>query len=130
MFFRPEVGDEVVVGFFNSDPRHAVVLGAMHNPKSVPPDAFAISADNLHKGIVTRGGSILGFSDDKPVVYIETPAGNKFSVDDDKKRLFLSDQHGNTITMSSEGIEIKSASDIKISASGKVEIAGSEVDVK
>ena len=28
-FFRPELGDEVVVGFFNDDPRQAVILGML-----------------------------------------------------------------------------------------------------
>ena len=37
-FFRPETGDEVVVGFFNNDPRQPVILGGMFSPKNARPD--------------------------------------------------------------------------------------------
>ena len=42
----------------------------------------------------------------------------------------LTDQHGNSITMNKDGIELKSAKKFTIDASGDVEIKGSKVDVK
>ncbi|KAA3613653.1 MAG: type VI secretion system tip protein VgrG [Calditrichaeota bacterium] len=131
-FFRPEVGDEVVVGFFNDDPRQPVILGAMFGSKNTAPPIMAeLSEDNLKKGIVTKSGTILCFIDDaKSSVYIETPEKNKILLDDDTERIELSDQHGNTITMSADGIEMKSAKDFKIEASGDVEIKGAKVDIK
>jgi len=30
-FFRPEIGDEVIVGFLNDDPRYPVVLGMVNS---------------------------------------------------------------------------------------------------
>ena len=42
----------------------------------------------------------------------------------------VTDQHGNSITMDKNGIEIKSEKDVKIDASGNVEIKGQKVDVK
>jgi Rhs element Vgr protein len=132
VFFRPEPGDEVIVGFFNDDPRQAVILGSMYSPKNTPPkDMEANSKDNLAKGIVTRSGITLGFYDDeKPMVFIKTPGSNKIVFDDRNEMVQISDQHGNTITMSKDGIEIKSAKDLKIDASGNVEIKGAKVDVK
>lgn len=45
--FRPEVGDEVVVGFLNNDPRHPVILGSLYSSKNTPPDDLATpDADN------------------------------------------------------------------------------------
>ncbi len=131
-FFRPEPGDEVVVGFFNDDPRQAVILGAMFSTKNKPPkDMEASSKNNLAKGIITRSGITLGFVDDeKPMVFIETPASNKIIFDDSGEIVQISDQHGNSITMNKDGIEIKSAKDLKIEASGNVEIKGAKVDVK
>ena len=133
-FFRPEPGDEVIVGFFNDDPRQAVILGAMFSTKNAPPDELAKSSkDNLAKGIITRSGITLGFLDDKkPMVFIETPGSNKIIFDDDGGIVQISDQHGNSITMNKDGIEIKSApdKDVKINASGNVEIKGAKVDVK
>jgi hypothetical protein len=34
-FCDPEPGDEVVVGFFDNDPDYPVIIGSMHNPKTM-----------------------------------------------------------------------------------------------
>jgi Rhs element Vgr protein len=129
-FFQPQPGDEVVVGFFNNDPRQAVVLGAMYGSKNAPKD-FKLTKDNFEKGIVTKKGITLKFVDkDKASVFIETPKKNKILLDDDAEKVEIVDQHGNKITMSKDGIVIKSAKDVKIDASGNVEIKGAKVDVK
>ena len=131
-FFQPEPGDDVVVGFLNNDPRQAVILGALYNSRNAPPKALAESANkNLHKGFVTKKGTTLHFVDgDKASVFIETPEKNKIRFDDDSGGIFISDQHGNTITMDKNGIQLKSAKDLTIEATGNVEIKGSKVDVK
>jgi len=130
-FFRPEVGDEVVVGFFNDDPRHAVILGAMYGSKNTPPAAFELSDKNSFKGIVTQKGCTIAFVDDeKSSISIETPGANKLFLDDDGEAIVLSDPHGNTITMNADGIEIKSAKDLTLDGSGgDVKILGKTVDV-
>jgi uncharacterized protein involved in type VI secretion and phage assembly len=129
-FFQPQVGDEVVVGFFNNDPRQAVVLGSLYGSKNAPKD-FKLTKDNFEKGIVTKKGVTIKFVDkEKASVFIETPKKNKILLDDDAEKIELSDQHGNKITMSKDGIILKSAKDVKIDASGNVEIKGQKVDVK
>ncbi|MFQ5587904.1 MAG: type VI secretion system tip protein VgrG [Nitrospiria bacterium] len=131
-FFRPEVDDEVVLGFLSSDPRQPVILGGMYGSKNKPPEDFsALSEENIHKGIVTKKGTAIGFVDDeKASVFIQTAGENKLLLDDDGEAVVLSDQHGNTITMNADGIEIKSAKDLILDAGGNVEIKGSKVDVK
>jgi Rhs element Vgr protein len=131
-FFRPEPGDEVVVGFFNDDPRQAVVLGAMYGSRNAPPQSTAaLTANNIEKGIFTRKGTILGFSDkEKPSVFLSTPNANKILFDDEAEVIHISDQHGNSIQMSKKGIEISSAKDVTIKAAGKVDIIGKKVNVK
>lgn len=131
-FFRPEPGDEVVVGFFNDDPRQAVVLGALYSSVNTAPEAMGdLSADNINKGIVTKGGTIIQFVDDeKASLIIQTASENKIVLNDDEKLIEISDQHGNSIKLSSDGVEIVSAKDLKIEASGNVEISGQQVNVK
>lgn len=130
-FFRPETGDEVVVGFFNDDPAQAVVLGAMFGSKNKPPKNYStLSKENTEKGIVTKKGVKIGFDDKKASVTIETPGANKIVIDDDAKAITISDQHNNSIKMDDSGIVLKSAKDIKIDAGGNVEIKGVKVDVK
>ena len=36
-YFRPEIGDEVIVGFINEDPNDAVVLGMLHSSAKPAP---------------------------------------------------------------------------------------------
>jgi uncharacterized protein involved in type VI secretion and phage assembly len=131
-YFRPEPKDEVVVGFLNDDPRHPVILGSLFGSTNAPADAMGAPSDkNEQKGIVTRGGTTIGFIDkDKASVFIETASKNKLLLDDDAETICLSDQHGNSITLSKDGIELKSAKDLKIEADKDVEIKGAKVDIK
>ncbi|NUQ74168.1 MAG: type VI secretion system tip protein VgrG [Polyangiaceae bacterium] len=123
-FFRPEPGDEVVVGFLNDDPRHPVILGSLFGSKNAPPEAMGTPSDkNEQKGIVTKKGTTIGFVDaDKASVFIETASKNKLLLDDDAESISLTDQHGSSITLSKDGIVLKSAKDLVIDAGGDVEI--------
>ena len=82
-FFRPEIDDEVVVGFLDGDPRFPVVLGQCHS--SAKPAPEPAKDDNHVKGYVSRSKMKLTFDDDKKVVVLETPAGNKLTLSEDDK---------------------------------------------
>ncbi len=128
-FFRPEVGDEVILGFINDDPRHPVILG-MLNSSAIP--AIKQAKDTNHeKGFVTREKIKVWFDDEKKIIEISTPGGNSIILDEDQKQIALKDQNGNEITMSKDGIVIKSAKDIKLdAASGKIASSGNEIESK
>ena len=113
-FFRPEIGDEVIVGFVNDDPRDAVVLGMLHS--SAKPSPEAMSDDNHKKGYLSREKLKLEFDDEKKAITIETPGGNSLVLDDDNGGITLKDQNGNKIVMDSNGITIESASALAIKA--------------
>lgn len=132
-FFRPETGDEVIVGFINGDPRQAVILGSLYSKKNAPPDALkAIDADNFNKGIVSRTGVTFGVIDeDKPVAYIQTPGKQGIVFDDSDGTVVIADSNGNSITLDDGGITITSAKDVTIDGSGgNVTILGTKVEVK
>jgi uncharacterized protein involved in type VI secretion and phage assembly len=130
-FFRPEVGDEVVVGFLNDDPRQPVILGSLHSSKNAGPKDFKLSKDNLQKGIVTKGGTRIAFTDDKKAsLLVETAGKNTILLDDDKEEIAISDKHGNTFTMNKDGITVVSSKDLNLEAKGNVVIKGTKVDVK
>ncbi len=126
-FFRPEIQDEVIVGFINQDPNDPVVLGMLHS--SAKPAPIVAADDNHEKGFVTRSEMKLMFDDDKISVTIETPAGKKFTLDEDADVITLEDEHSNIITMDSSGIIIESAGDIGIKATGDVTIEGMNVEI-
>ncbi|TVR38452.1 MAG: type VI secretion system tip protein VgrG [Bacteroidia bacterium] len=120
--FRPEIGDEVIVGFVNDDPRFPVVLGILHS--SANPAPIPAKDDNHQKGYISRSGLKLVFDDDKKYVEIESPAGKIIKVDEDADHIRLEDQHGNKIVMDSGGIRIESSKDIVIKSAGNMEAEG------
>lgn len=127
-FFRPELGDEVIIGFVNDDPNDAVVLGMLHS--STKPAPITATDDNHEKGFVTRSEMKMIFNDDKISYTLETPAGKKVILDEDADVIKIEDEHSNVLTLNSDGITMESAGDIKIKASGDVNIEGTNVNVK
>lgn len=121
-FFIPEIGSEVILGFFNNDPRHPVILGSLYSSKNKAP--YEISADNFTKAIVTKNKLKLEFDDEKKVTTIETPGGNKIVISDDAKSILLNDQNNNKVELNESGILMDSPKDIKIISKGKVSIEG------
>jgi Rhs element Vgr protein len=125
-FFRPEVDDEVVVGFLNDDPRSPVILGMLHSSSLAAP--LTPTSDNFQKGFFTRENIQLVFDDDKKSVTILTPGNNSIVISDDKKSIVLTDQNNNKIEMSDKGIILESGKDISLKASsGDIKIEGMNI---
>lgn len=122
-FFLPEVEDEVLVGFLDDDPRYPVVLGGLHSSAKASP--LELKDDNHEKGFFTRSGMRVLFNDDKKTLVIDTPGGNKVSLDEDAGEITIQDQNNNKIVMSSGGITIESAKDLVMKASGSIKMESS-----
>jgi Rhs element Vgr protein len=127
-FFRPEIGDEVVVGFVNNDPRHGMVLGMCNS--SDKPAPVTASDDNHEKGFQTRSKMKMIFNDDKKSFSLETPGGNKFIISEDEKKIYFEDQNGNKITMNEDGIKIESIKDIILKATADIKAEGVNMNIK
>jgi Rhs element Vgr protein len=126
-FFLPEIGDEVIVGFVNDDPRDPVILG-MLNSSAKPAPLVAEDANN-EKGFVTRSEMKMIFNDGKKSIAIETPAGKKVTIDEDAGVITIEDENGNKAEFSSGGITIESAADLIMKAAGDVKIEGTNITV-
>ena len=111
-FFRPEIDDEVVLGFLNDDPREAVILGMLHSSAKAAP--LKGSDDNDEKVYQSRSKMKLYFDDKNKVLQLETPAGNKITLSEQDKALKLQDQNGNKIEMTSDGIKIESVKALQL----------------
>ena len=127
-FFRPELEDEVIIGFINEDPNLAVVLGMLNSIATPAP--IVASDDNHEKGFVTRSEMKLMFNDDKKSVTIETPAGKIITMDEDKGVITLEDEHKNVITMDDKGISIESKGEISIKATKDLKLEGMNINIK
>ncbi|MES3020484.1 MAG: type VI secretion system tip protein VgrG [Pseudomonadota bacterium] len=127
-FFRPEIGDEVVVGFLDSDPRHPVMLGMCHSSAKAAPEPGADKNDL--KGYVSRSKMRLLFDDDKKSMLLETAAGNRITLSEDAKGIVLEDQNGNKITLDDSGIRIESSKDLILKAAKDIKLEGANIDLK
>ena len=122
MFFMPEIGDEVVVGFLNDDPRDAIVLGILHS--SSKPAPFDPSDDNNEKGFVSREELKVVFNDDEKSINLSTPNDNSLLLSDQDGAISIKDENGNSITLDSNGITIESAKDLILKASENFKVEG------
>lgn len=122
MFFMPEIGDEVVVGFLNDDPRDAIVLGMLNS--SSKPAPFNPSDENNEKGFVSREELKVVFNDDEKSINLSTPNGNSLLLSDQDGAISIKDENGNSITMDNNGITLESAKDLILKASGDISMEG------
>lgn len=126
--FRPEIGDEVVLGFLDDDPRNIIVLGGLHS--SAKPTPIPATDDNHEKGFVTRSEMKILFNDDKKTIQIETPNGNLILLSEEDGGVTIEDENGNKIQTSSDGITMESVKDITLKASGDIKMEGINIEAK
>lgn len=127
-FFRPELGDEVILGFINDDPRNPVMLGMMNSKKKAAPLTAADANDE--KGFITRSNIKLLFDDKKKSFTVETPAGKTMIIDDDAGEITVKDENNNKLVMSADGIVIESGKDLKMKAAGDITMEGTNITSK
>ena len=82
----PEIGDEVLVGYIDSDPERPIILGSLWNATHPPPrDQFATaneSDDNLVKRIITKSGIRIHIVDTpgQESISLATPRSNNLLI--------------------------------------------------
>ncbi|MBL7729473.1 MAG: hypothetical protein JNM68_17385, partial [Dinghuibacter sp.] len=124
-FFLPEVGDEVVLGFLNEDPRYPVILGSMYSSSKLKPfTGLDPNEKNNLKAIVSKSGIYIQFNDEDKILTLTTPGNNQVIFSDKDKQISIKDENGNTMVLSQSGIDIKSPKNINIEAQQSVSISG------
>lgn len=120
MVFRPELNDEVVVGFMDNDPNYPILLGALfsqNRPAPVAPEDL-----NHEKGLYFREGMSLVFNETEKSITISTKEGNQIVLSDTGQGIYMESQHGSKIQLDSNGISID--------AGGKpVTINGTQINI-
>ena len=86
--WRPEKGDEVVLGFLDGKGEHGIILGSLYNPVNVEPDGFENNDTNSLRGLYTKEGL-------------------KILLDDENKSITLATSEENFIELTEEGLNIK-----------------------
>ena len=130
-FFRPDVGDEVLVGFINNDPRDAVILGMMNSSKLPAP--LQPKDTNKEKGFFFSSKMKILFNEDDKSMTFETPGGNKLIITEKSgnEGITLQDQNGSKIMLNKDGITLESSKKIILKASsGDIEAEGINIKNK
>jgi len=121
-YFRPQVSDEVVLGFLNDDPREPVILGYLHSSSSKQ-SPLPVDSGAEQYGFVSKQGIKLIFDDTNTrlTLSVTTPMGEKSIILNDSSGAFaMTDENQNSIKMDPSGITIQAGS-------GMVTIKGTTV---
>jgi uncharacterized protein involved in type VI secretion and phage assembly len=126
--FIPEVGDEVLVAFVRGDIRMPCVIGALWS-KAAPPPAVGDPPTSVML-VRSRNGVTLRIVDDRDAngLIVETPGGQRMTLQDSPGTVRLEDTNGNSVTLSPAGVKVTAASTIEVSA-GTVEVNASMVTI-
>ena len=127
LFFRPEVDDEVIVGFILNDPRQMIILGMLHSSAKAAP--ITVTSTNDEKGYVSREKLKFIFNDKEKSLKIETPAGKKVTISEQDGIISIEDENSNKITMDSSGITIEAASTLTLKGGSSVKIEAPSISV-
>lgn len=150
-FFFPNVDDLVVLAYLGGDPHRPMVIGSFWNTEVPPP--YPIEDGKVQNySIKTPSGTELLLYDEpeKQKVTLTLPSGTVLSIDDENKAVALKDKDGeNALTMDLNGGEItlkaktkltiaagdtqvvlESAGNLTQKASNKIEVQGTNVEVK
>jgi Rhs element Vgr protein len=118
--FYPEVGDEVILGFMNEDPRSPIILGSVYSTKRAP--AYPPNQQNDMKAIVTRAKMEVTFNEKDKIIVIKTPGGHSITLSDKDGEIAIKDSNSNSIVLGKSGIAIDSASKITMTAKTSIGI--------
>lgn len=116
----PEVGDQVILGFLQNDPRFPIILGSLYSQTHSVFNDHKPAQGNNQKAIVTRSHMKILFQEDKKDLLITTPGGQFIELRDSDKSIEIKDEHGNFIKLSNKGIEINSIKDVLVDARSKI----------
>jgi uncharacterized protein involved in type VI secretion and phage assembly len=128
-FLMPDVDDEVLVVFQNGDPSYPLVLGGLWNGSSTSPEDFQ-SGQNRYKVIRSKNGVKLTMDDQdgQEKFIVETPGGQKITLEDGPGQITIEDSNGNSIKLDTSGITVNAAANVKVTAA-KVDVSAGLVNV-
>ncbi len=129
MAIRPDVGDEVIVGFLNNDANQGVVLGSMYSKTRPGSELLAANEQNNKKGWVVKTDLHLIFDTENDIIEVKTPAGVIITISDQDKKISIVDANSNEVVMDNNGIEFTSSKDFKVSAQGDIKMEGMNIEL-
>ena len=112
--FIPDIGDEVLVAFEHGDPRLPFVIGALWNGKDQPPVSGADAATT--RMIRSRSGVTFRIDDKVTSLVIETPGGQRITLQDGPGTVRIEDDNGNSMTLATTGVTVTASAKVTVNA--------------
>lgn len=117
MFFIPEIGEEVIVGFEGDSPVKPYIIGTVFNSKGKNESA---NSDNDIKSIQTRSGNKIVMNDKEGSIFVEDKDSNSIKMDGE----------GNINVLSNKSIVLTCGdSKIEMKKDGTINITGKKITV-
>ncbi len=135
MYFMPEIGDEVLVGFEMGDIERAYVIGAIYNDSKKAPATIENGENNL-KIIKSKKDNqiVINDKDDELSIKIQTKNGYEVLIDDKNKKIEIKDKDKANMMEIDSGsgkITIKAKSKITLETDeSSITLSRSSIDIK
>lgn len=115
-FFIPDINDEVLVAFSESDRSRGFVIGSLWNDINLPPET--VNPGNNKKVVRSRNGLEITLNDQtgNESLGIETPGGQKVTLRDGPGAIEISDSNGNSFRLEPSGITVTSSAKVNVQA--------------
>ncbi|MEB3260934.1 MAG: phage baseplate assembly protein V [Cyanobacteriota bacterium] len=132
MYWMPEIGDEVVVGFENGDSNAPIILGALFNAVSPVPDQVDTSGSNNVRTIVSRSGHEITLDDavGSEKITVKTSGGRTLRLDDTPAgKIVLETPLGLTIELDdgTGTLTMKAPLALKLESPGTIQLKASAI---
>lgn len=133
MYFIPELEDEVLVAFINSDINYPIVIGSLWNQSDIPPEGNYDGENNIRKIKSKNGHEIIIDDTEEGKLELTTSSGHKISLNDTSKKIQIVNSSGSSVLMdsSSGDISIESTGDLSLKSGANVSIeSGANISIK
>jgi uncharacterized protein involved in type VI secretion and phage assembly len=140
LFMRPEVGDEVLVGYEQGDPRRPYVLGAVWSSADEPPPDDGQPKQNNLRLIQSRSGHRFVLDDTdggEQIVIVDKDGTRKIVIDSAGQSIQISCEAGDIslkaptgqVSISAQSISIKADDEIEIQAGAALTLTGATISI-
>ena len=131
-FFRPEVGDEVLVGFEHGEPRRPYILGGLWSRVDRHPEAGPAKENDLRL-IRSRSGHVLRFDDtsgDEKIEILDKDGQRKVILDSAGRKIRIICESGDVEVEAKAGTVKVEALQVEVKATSSIKLAAPTIEVK
>lgn len=140
LFMRPEVGDEVLVGYEQSDPRRPYVLGAVWSTEDHPPPDDGQPSQNNLRLIQSRSGHRVVLDDTagaERIVIVDKDGTRTIVIDSAGQSIQISCQSGDIslsapagqVSISAQSISLQADAEIELQAGAALTLTGATISI-